>query len=107
MNYMQLVSSVLSMWSGNKSMKIFKRKRNNRGWIWFSILGVTILSLLGSRNSRINQEVKKRFQQAQNSFQSSMEFKKNPFDVNYNLATEIAKEIRPEFETQNQLQKKQ
>ncbi|WP_099363496.1 hypothetical protein [Fredinandcohnia onubensis] len=105
MNYMQLLSTVLSSFSGNKSLKLFKRKRNNRGWIWISILGVAILSLFGSRNSRINQEVQKRFQQAQNSFQNSTNLKRNPFDVNFKLATEIAKEIKPEFETPNQLQK--
>lgn len=101
MNYMQLLSSVLSRWSGKKSLKLFKQKRKNSGWIWISILGVAILSLFGGRNSRINQEVQKRFQQAQNSIQSSSELKRNPFDVNFDIATEIAKEIKPEFETQN------
>jgi len=105
MNYMQLLSSVLNSLSGNKSLKIFKRKRNNRMWIWISILGVTILGLFGGRNSRINQEVQKRFQQAQNSSQNSSELKLNPFEVNYDLAMEIAKEINPDFEIPTQPQK--
>lgn len=105
MNYMQLLSSVLSSLSANKSLKVFKRKRNNRMWIWISLLGVTILGLFGSRNSRINQEVQKRFQQAQNSFQNSSELKMNPFEVNYDLAAEIAKEIKPDVELPTQPQK--
>lgn len=105
MNYMQLLSSVLSSLSGNKSLNLFKRKRNNKMWIWISILGVAILSLFGSRNSRINQEVQKRFQQAQNSFQNSSELKMNPFEVNYDLAMEIAKEIKPDVEIPTQPKK--
>ncbi|RFB11390.1 hypothetical protein DZB84_20885 [Bacillus sp. HNG] len=105
MNYMQLLSSLLNRWGGKKSMKLFKRKQNNKGWIWISILGVAILSIFGSRNSRVNQEVQKRFQQATNSFQSSSKIRRNPFDVNFDIATEIAKEIKPEFETQTQLEK--
>jgi hypothetical protein len=105
MNYMQLLSSVLSSLSGNKSLNVFKRKRNNRMWIWISLLGVTILGLFGSRNSRINQEVQKRFQQAQNSFQNTSELKMNPFEVNYDLAAEIAKEIKPDVKLPTQPQK--
>ncbi len=105
MNYMQLLSSVLSSLSGNKSLNVFKRKRNNRMWIWISLLGVTILGLFGSRNNRVKQVVQNGFQQAQNSFQNSTNLKRNPFDVNFKLATEIAKEIKPEFETKTQPQK--
>lgn len=105
MNYMQLLSSILSSFNGNRSLKFFKRKRNNRGWIWISILGVAILSLFGNRNSRINQEVQKRFQQAQNSFQNTSELKMNPFEVNYDLAAEIAKEIKPDVKIPTQPQK--
>lgn len=105
MNYMQLLSSLFNMVNGKKSLKLFQRKRNNRGWIWISILGVTILSLFGSRNNRVKQVVQNGFQQAQNSFQNSTNLKRNPFDVNFKLATEIAKEIKPEFETKNQPQK--
>ena len=104
MNYMQLLSSVLRSLGGNKSLKAFKRKRNNRMWIWISILGVTILGLFGGKNSRINQEVQKRFQQAQNSSQNSSELKLNPFEVNYDLAMEIAKEINPDYKIPTQQQ---
>ncbi|MFT4416872.1 hypothetical protein ACLM5H_23705 [Fredinandcohnia humi] len=105
MNYMQLLSSLLSGGGGKKLLKVFKRKRNNNGWIWLSILGITILGLIGGRNNRVTQQVQKGFQQAKNSFQSTPERRRNPFDVNYNIATEIAKEIKPDFEAHNQLQK--
>ncbi|WP_010281194.1 hypothetical protein [Bacillus timonensis] len=100
MNYMQLLSSVLGKLTGNKSLKLFNQKKKNRGWVWISILGISLLSFLGSRSSRVNQEVQKKFEQAKNSFQSSSEPKRNPFDVNFDIATEIAKEIKPDFQPQ-------
>lgn len=100
MNYMQLITSLLSGGRGKKLLKMVQRRRSNNNWIWLSLLGVTILGLLGGRNKQVQETFQNGIQQAKNTFQDKPQ--RNPFEVNFNLATEIAKEIKPDFEPPQQ-----
>ncbi|EEM80494.1 hypothetical protein bthur0011_55090 [Bacillus thuringiensis serovar huazhongensis BGSC 4BD1] len=66
------------------------KKKNNKGWIWASLLGLgTILGLLATRNSSMMRPTKHTFQGFQNKTRTFIPSKVNLANI------EFADEIKP------------
>ncbi|AWC44694.1 hypothetical protein ACRS6Y_12565 [Bacillus cytotoxicus] len=91
MNILNFVTSLFT--SGRRPpqmFNLFRNKRNNRGWIWFSLLGLgTIFSVAATRNSNIKKPIQRLFQSVQNTAKTF-----TPAKLNF-ANTEFAHEITP------------
>lgn len=66
------------------------KKKNNKGWIWASLLGLgTVLGLLATRNSSMMRPIKHTFQGFQNKTRTFIPSKVNLANI------EFADEIKP------------
>lgn len=66
------------------------KKKNNKGWIWASLLGLgTFLGLLATRNSSMMRPIKHTFQGFQNKTRTFIPSKVNLANI------EFADEIKP------------
>ncbi|EJR73156.1 hypothetical protein IK7_05828 [Bacillus cereus VD156] len=82
LNYRKIIQRILELF-GNK-------KKNNKGWIWASLLGLgTVLGLLATRNSSMMKPIKHTFQGFQNKTRSFIPSKVNLANM------EFADEITP------------
>ncbi|EMA6344226.1 hypothetical protein ACO11K_000673 [Bacillus cytotoxicus] len=91
MNILNFVMSLFT--SGRRTPQmftLFRNRKNNRGWIWFSLLGLgTIFSVAATRYSNIKKPIQRLFQGIQNTTKTFTPAK-------LNLAnTEFANEITP------------
>lgn len=70
------------------------KKKNNKGWIWASLLGLgTVLGVLATRNSSMIRPIKHTFQGFQNKTRTFI-----PSKVNW-ASMEFADEITPNKKT--------
>lgn len=53
---------------GTQLFKLFRNRRNNRGWIWVSLLGLgTVFGVVATRNSNMMRPIQRLFQGVQNT----------------------------------------
>ncbi len=97
MNYTKVLSSLLAGLRGQRLFSTFKRKRNNTSWIQISILGIIILGLMGSRNQKLRQPFQNGYTNISQALVNKFQVNKNPFKTNFNIATEIAEELKPDI----------
>ncbi|MGG3523306.1 hypothetical protein ABES33_26525 [Bacillus pseudomycoides] len=91
---MNILNFLLSLFnSGRRTQqmfKLFRNRRNNRGWIWVSLLGLgTIFGVVATRNSNMMRPIQRMFQGVQNTTRTFIPSKVNFADM------EFADEITP------------
>ncbi|EOO04762.1 hypothetical protein IAW_05966 [Bacillus cereus str. Schrouff] len=96
---MNILNFLISLFNSKKiTQQMFElfgnKKKNNKGWIWASLLGLgTVLGLLATRNSSMMRPIKHTFQGFQNKTRTFIPSKVNLANI------EFADEIKPN--TQN------
>ncbi|MDZ5610078.1 hypothetical protein U2I54_24255 [Bacillus pseudomycoides] len=103
MNTLNFLMSLVT--SGRRTQQMFKlfrnRRNNNRGWIWFSLLGLgTIFGVVATRNSNMMRPIQRLFQGVQNSTRTIMPVKVNL--ANMEFADEITPNSQKKQGNQNQ-----
>ncbi|KEK19374.1 hypothetical protein [Bacillus gaemokensis] len=91
MNILNFLTSLFhSVRRTQQMFKLFRNRRNNRGWIWVSLLGLgTVFGVVATRNSNMMRPIQRMFQGVQNTTRTF-----NPSKIN--LANmEFANEITP------------
>ncbi|MCU4991526.1 hypothetical protein OCF10_21750 [Bacillus cereus] len=92
---MNILNFLMSLFTSKKiTQQMFElfgnKKKNNKGWIWGSLLGLgTVFGLLVTRNSSMMRPVKHMFQGFQNKTRTFIPFKVNLANM------EFADEITP------------
>ncbi|MHA4096536.1 hypothetical protein [Bacillus cereus] len=92
---MNILNFLISLFNSKKitqqMFELFRnKKKNNKGWIWTSLLGLgTILGLLATRNSSMMRPIKHTFQGFQNKTRTFIPSKVNLANI------EFADEIKP------------
>ncbi|WP_088349125.1 MULTISPECIES: hypothetical protein [Bacillus cereus group] len=92
---MNILNFLISLFNSKKiTQQMFElfgnKKKNNKGWIWASLLGLgTILGLLATRNSSMMRPTKHTFQGFQNKTRTFIPSKVNLANI------EFADEIKP------------
>ncbi|WP_075313878.1 hypothetical protein [Bacillus wiedmannii] len=92
---MNILNFLMSLFNSKKiTQQMFElfgnKKKNNKGWIWGSLLGVgTVFGLLATRNSSMMRPIKHTFQGFQNKTRSFIPSKVNLANM------EFADEITP------------
>ncbi|EOO05509.1 hypothetical protein JDS76_28405 [Bacillus cereus] len=92
---MNILKFLMSLFNSKKiTQQMFElfgnKKKNNKGWIWASLLGLgTVLGLLATRNSSMIKPIKHTFQGFQNKTRSFIPSKVNLANM------EFADEITP------------
>ncbi|AMR05911.1 MULTISPECIES: hypothetical protein [Bacillus cereus group] len=92
---MNILNFLISFFNSKKiTQQMFElfgnKKKNNKGWIWASLLGLgTILGLLATRNSSMMRPTKHTFQGFQNKTRTFIPSKVNLANI------EFADEIKP------------
>ncbi|HDR8476418.1 hypothetical protein [Bacillus thuringiensis] len=92
---MNILKFLISLFNSKKiTQQMFElfgnKKKNNKGWIWASLLGLgTVLGLLATRNSSMIKPIKHTFQGFQNKTRSFIPSKVNLANM------EFADEITP------------
>ncbi|MCY8956146.1 hypothetical protein MOE39_20345 [Bacillus cereus] len=92
---MNILNFLMSLFNSKKiTQQMFElfgnKKKNNKGWIWASLLGLgTVLGLLATRNSSMMKPMKHTFQGFQNKTKSFIPSKVNLANM------EFADEITP------------
>ncbi|HDR8039919.1 hypothetical protein PDN41_30630 [Bacillus cereus] len=92
---MNILNFLISLFNSKKiTQQMFElfgnKKKNNKGWIWASLLGLgTILGLLATRNSSMMRPIKHTFQGFQNKTRTFIPSKVNLANI------EFADEIKP------------
>ncbi|MBE7099236.1 hypothetical protein [Bacillus cereus] len=92
---MNILNFVMSLFNSKKitqqMLELFgNKKKNNKGWIWASLLGVgTVFGLLATRNSSMMRPIKHTFQGFQNKTRTFIPSKVNLANM------EFADEITP------------
>ncbi|WP_420685919.1 hypothetical protein [Bacillus cereus] len=92
---MNILNFLISLFNSKKiTQQMFElfgnKKKNNKGWIWASLLGLgTILGLLATRNSSMMRPIKHTFQGFQNKTRTFIPSKANLANI------EFADEIKP------------
>ncbi|MEX0415205.1 hypothetical protein [Bacillus sp. C30] len=58
--------------------KLFRNKRDNRGWMWASLLGLgTVLGVVATHNSNMMRPIQRMFQSVQNTTRTFIPSKVN------------------------------
>lgn len=97
MNYTQILSSLFKVLSSQRFFRAFARKkRNNKSWIPISLIGITILGIVGGRNQKLRQPLQNGYKKVSKTVVNKFQANKNPFQPNFNMATEIAEELNPD-----------
>ncbi|HDR7449622.1 MULTISPECIES: hypothetical protein [Bacillus] len=92
---MNILNFLISLFNSKKiTQQMFElfgnKKKNNKGWIWASLLGLgTVFGLLATRNSSMMRPVKHTFQGFQNKTRTFIPSKINLANI------EFADEIKP------------
>ncbi|OPD56720.1 hypothetical protein [Bacillus anthracis] len=92
---MNILNFLMSLFNSKKiTQQMFElfgnKKKNNKGWIWGSLLGLgTVFGLLATRNSSMMRPIKHTFQGFQNKTRSFIPSKINLANM------EFADEIKP------------
>ncbi|MBX0352672.1 hypothetical protein ACW4EZ_30315 (plasmid) [Bacillus toyonensis] len=92
---MNILNFLISLFNSKKiTQQMFElfgnKKKNNKGWIWASLLGLgTVLGLLATRNSSMMRPIKHTFQGFQNKTRTFIPSKVNLANI------EFADEIKP------------
>lgn len=92
---MNILNFLISLFNSKKiTQQMFElfgnKKKNNKGWIWASLLGLgTVLGLLATRNSSMMRPMKHTFQGFQNKTRTFIPSKVNLANI------EFADEIKP------------
>lgn len=91
MNILNFLMSLFNSGRRTQQMfKLFRNRRNNRGWIWVSLLGLgTIFGVVATRNSNMMRPIKCMFQGVQNTTRTFIPSKVNLANM------EFADEITP------------
>ncbi|MCU4759478.1 MULTISPECIES: hypothetical protein [unclassified Bacillus (in: firmicutes)] len=92
---MNILNFLISLFNSKKiTQQMFElfgnKKKNNKGWIWASLLGLgTVLGLFATRNSSMMRPIKHTFQGFQNKTRTFIPSKVNLANI------EFADEIKP------------
>ncbi|MET7018882.1 hypothetical protein [Bacillus mycoides] len=92
---MNILNFLISLFNSKKiTQQMFElfgnKKKNNKGWIWASLLGLgTVFGLLATRNSSMMKPIKHTFQGFQNKTRTFIPSKVNLANM------EFADEIKP------------
>ncbi|KWU60467.1 hypothetical protein AWW70_18155 [Bacillus mycoides] len=92
---MNILNFLISLFNSKKiTQQMFElfgnKKKNNKGWIWASLLGLgTVFGLLATRNSSMMRPMKHTFQDFQNKTRTFIPSKVNLANI------EFANEIKP------------
>ncbi|KAB2393448.1 MULTISPECIES: hypothetical protein [Bacillus cereus group] len=92
---MNILNFLMSLFNSKKiTQQMFElfgnKKKNNKGWIWGSLLGLgTVFGLLATRNSSMMRPIKHTFQGFQNKTRTFIPSKVNLANI------EFADEIKP------------
>ncbi|OJD90670.1 MULTISPECIES: hypothetical protein [Bacillus cereus group] len=92
---MNILNFLISLFNSKKTtQQMFElfgnKKKNNKGWIWASLLGLgTVFGLLATRNSSMMRPIKHTFQGFQNKTRTFIPSKVNLANI------EFADEIKP------------
>jgi cytoskeletal protein RodZ len=98
MNNFRRLSSLFRGGGRNQNfLRMFRGNRNNKGFIMLSLVGVSLLGILGNRNIQLRQQVQNSFKNVRNTVQNAVKNTRNPIQDNLNLANvEFGKEIKPD-----------
>ncbi|MCI0765578.1 hypothetical protein [Bacillus sp. TL12] len=102
MNILNFLMSLFN--SGRRTQQmfnLFRNRRNNRGWIWVSLLGLgTVFSVVAARNANMMRPIQRLFQGVQNTTRTFIPSKVNL--ANMEFADEITPNSQKKQGTQNQ-----
>ncbi|MFE8702697.1 hypothetical protein ACFYKX_19020 [Cytobacillus sp. FJAT-54145] len=92
---MQTMNRLMSLLSNTNTQQFLKmltnRKKNgNRGWTWFSLIGLAAVAFIAGRNQNVMHTVRSYVDRMQNA---------KPLQSQLNLASEFAEEFAPKGQT--------
>ena len=95
---MNNLNTLFSFISGRRNQRFFnmfrKRRTNNGSMILWSLLGLTTLGVIGSRNTRWVQQIQEGYNNLRNNT-------RRPIQNQLNFASEFADEITPKILNKN------
>ncbi|MGP7815998.1 hypothetical protein [Niallia sp. 01092] len=90
---MNTINTLFSLMGGRRSRRFFNmllnRRNNNWSMIAWSLLGLTTLGVIGSRNTRWMHKIQEVYNNLRNNT-------KRPIQSQMNFASEFAKELTPQ-----------
>ncbi|MEK5443620.1 hypothetical protein [Fredinandcohnia sp. FSL W7-1320] len=97
MNYLQILSSLIREGRSKNFLKLFSKNQNNNWLIILFLVGISIIGIFGSRNTKLRVQMQNGYKNVRDTLQNAVQNTRNPFQKNnFKLANvEFGEEIKP------------